>query len=41
MNSKAPRIAVAVIAIVSLAGVAAPADAAAPAKQQSRSVWCC
>ena len=40
MKSKAPRIAVAIVAIVSLAGLAAPADAAAPAKQ-TRNVWCC
>jgi hypothetical protein len=40
MKSKAPRFAVALVAIVSLAGLAAPADAAAPVTQ-SRSVWCC
>ena len=39
MSSKAPRIIVATIALISLAGLAAPAEAA-PAKQQ-RTVWCC
>ena len=40
MKSKTSRIAVAVVALVSLAGFAAPADAAAPAKM-ARSGWCC
>lgn len=40
MKSKAPRIAVALVALVSLAGIAAPADAAAPVKQ-TRNIWCC
>lgn len=39
MNSKAPRIIVACIALVSLAGLAAPAEAAKPSTQ--RTVWCC
>ncbi len=40
MKSKAPRLIIAFVAIVGLAGMTAPADAAAPAKQ-ARSVWCC
>jgi hypothetical protein len=40
MKSKAPRLVIALVALVSLAGMAAPADAA-PAHQQARSVWCC
>ncbi|MFC7361154.1 hypothetical protein [Nocardioides astragali] len=40
MNSKAPRIIVACVALVSLAGMAAPADAAT-SKPQQRTVWCC
>ena len=40
MSSKAPRLIVATIALISLAGLAAPAEAEAPAKQQ-RTVWCC
>jgi len=39
MNSKAPRILIATVALVSLAGLTAPAEAA-PVKQ-SRTVWCC
>ena len=39
MSSKAPRIIVATIALISLAGLAAPAEAAAPSQQ--RNVWCC
>lgn len=39
MTSKAPRIIVACIALVSLAGLAAPAEAAKPSTQ--RTVWCC
>jgi len=40
MTSKATRILVAAIALVSLAGMtAAPADASAP--KQTRNVWCC
>ena len=37
MSSKSPRIIVACIALVSLAGMAAPAEAAPPAQQ--RNVW--
>ena len=40
MSSKATRVLVATIALVSLAGFAAPADAAA-SKPQLRTVWCC
>ena len=40
MKTKAPRLVVALIAIVGVAGMAVPADAA-PAKQQSRTIWCC
>lgn len=40
MSSKAPRIIVATIALISLAGLAAPADAAT-SKPQQRNVWCC
>ena len=40
MSIKAPRFAVALVAIVSLVGFAAPADAAAPVKQ-TRTIWCC
>ena len=40
MKSKAPRLVIALVAVVSLAGLTAPADAAAPSKQ-TRSVWCC
>lgn len=40
MTSKAPRIIVATIALISLAGLAAPAEAA-PSKPQLRTVWCC
>jgi hypothetical protein len=40
MKSKAPRILIASIALLSLAGFAAPADAA-PAQPQMRNVWCC
>ena len=39
MSSKAPRIIIATIALIGLAGLAVPAEAA-PAKQQ-RTVWCC
>jgi hypothetical protein len=39
MSSKAPRIILATIALVSLAGLASPAEAA-PAPVQ-RNVWCC
>ena len=39
MSSKAPRTIVATIALVSLAALAAPAEAAPPAQQ--RNVWCC
>ena len=40
MSNKAARFIVASIALVSLAGLSAPADAA-PAKPQARNVWCC
>lgn len=40
MSTKAPRIIIATIALISLAGLAAPADAA-PTKPQPRNVWCC
>ena len=40
MSNKAPRIIVATIALISLAGLAAPAEAA-PTKPQTRNVWCC
>lgn len=39
MNRKATRILVATIALVSLAGFAAPAEAAQV--KQTRNVWCC
>lgn len=40
MKTKAPRLVIALIAIVGVAGMAVPAEAA-PAKQQARTVWCC
>ena len=40
MKTKAPRLVVALIAIVGVAGMTVPADAA-PSKPQSRTVWCC
>lgn len=40
MSSKVTRTIVASIALVSLAGLAAPAEAA-PSKPQERNVWCC
>ena len=40
MNRKATRIFVATVALVSLAGFAAPAEAG-PAKDNARSGWCC
>lgn len=40
MNRKATRIIVASIALVGLAGLAAPAEAA-PAHIQLRTGWCC
>ena len=40
MKTKAPRLVVALVAIVSLAGMTVPAEAA-PAKQTARSIWCC
>jgi hypothetical protein len=40
MKNKAPRLVVALVACVSMIGMAAPADAGAPAKQ-ARSIWCC
>lgn len=39
MKTKAPRLLIALVAVVSLAGMTVPADAA-PVKQ-ARSVWCC
>jgi hypothetical protein len=39
MSSKATRVLVATIALLSLAGFAAPAEAAKV--QQQRTVWCC
>jgi hypothetical protein len=40
MKRKAPRIIVASIALIGLAGMAAPAEAA-PSQVQLRNVWCC
>ena len=40
MKSKAPRLVIALVAVVSLAGMTVPADAA-PSKPQSRTIWCC
>ncbi|MCW2738579.1 hypothetical protein [Nocardioides sp.] len=40
MSTKVTRIIVASIALFSLAGMAAPAEAA-PAQPQARNVWCC
>ncbi len=40
MKTTAPRLLIALVAVVSLAGMTAPADAA-PAQQTARSVWCC
>ena len=40
MKNKAPRLLIALVAVVSVAGITAPADAAAPAKQ-ARTIWCC
>lgn len=40
MKTKAPRLAIALVAVLSLAGMSVPADAA-PSKPQNRSVWCC
>lgn len=40
MSSKATRIIVASIALLSLAGFAAPVQAS-PAQPQTRNVWCC
>ncbi len=40
MKTKAPRLVVALIAIVGVAGLTVPADAAAP-QQSARNVWCC
>lgn len=40
MKTKAPRLVVALIAIVGVAGMAVPADAA-PAQQSARNIWCC
>lgn len=39
MSNKATRIVVATIALVSLVGMATPAEAAKPSPQ--RNVWCC
>jgi hypothetical protein len=40
MNSKAPRILVASIALIGMVGLSSPAEAA-PAQQQARNIWCC
>ena len=40
MSSKITRTIVASIALVSLVGLTAPAEAA-PSKPQERTVWCC
>lgn len=40
MNRKATRILVATVALVSLAGFAAPAEAA-QVRETARNVWCC
>lgn len=40
MNRKATRIFVAAVALVSLAGLAGPAEAGQD-KQQARTGWCC
>ncbi len=40
MSTKVIRVIVASIALVSMAGVTAPAEAA-PVKAQLRNVWCC
>ena len=40
MRTTAPRLIIATIALVSLAGLASPVEAAAPAPQ-ARNVWCC
>ncbi len=39
MRNKAPRLIIAAIALVSLAGLSTPAEAAKPSQQ--RNVWCC
>lgn len=39
MRTKAPRLIIATIALISLAGLAAPAEAAKPSTE--RNVWCC
>lgn len=41
MNRKFTRVVIASLAVVSLAGVAAPVQAAAPSSPQLRNVWCC
>ena len=43
MRTKAPRflIATLTVTLVSLAGFSAPAEAAKPAQQMQRTVWCC
>ena len=40
MKTKAPRLVVALIALVGVAGMTVPADAA-PAQKTARSGWCC
>ena len=40
MSTKAARVIIASIALVGLAGMAAPADAA-PVQNTMRTVWCC
>ena len=41
MSRSFTRIVIASLAVVSLAGMAAPVQAAAPASPQLRNVWCC
>lgn len=40
MNRKATRILVASITLVGMIGLSSPAEAG-PAKEQTRTVWCC
>ena len=41
MKTKAPRLAIALVALVGVAGMAVPADAAPDGPKQTRSGWCC
>ncbi len=41
MSTKAPRIIIATIALVGLAAVSTPAEAAPTLPQLQRNVWCC